>query len=181
MTTSRNIMENSAMGHAASSGNSNLLTPETLMVILTWVTFFILLFILQKFAWKPILVGLQKREDHIRKSLEDADKIKEQLAQLEGAKSKIIDEAKTQAQGIIEQSRKTGHELELQIEQKAKENAEGIINSAYQEIQGERERVRQALKKESVQTAVTLAEKILKENLDTEKNRNLINQAIKDV
>ena len=169
------------MGHAASAGSPNILTPETLMVILTWVTFFILLFILQKFAWKPILMGLKKREDYIRKSLQDADKIKEQLAQIEAAKIKIIDEAKTQANGIIEQSRKTGHELELQIEQKAKKNAEEIINSTYQEIQGERQRVLQALKKESVQTAVTLAERILKENLDTEKNRNLINQAIKDI
>ena len=62
-----------------------------------------------------------------------------------------------------------------------KKNAEEIIISANQEIQGERQRARQALKKESVQTAVTLAERILKENLDTEKNRNLINQAIKDI
>lgn len=174
-------MENSAMGHAASAGSPNLLMPETLMVILTWVTFFILLFILQKFAWKPILEGLKKREDYIRKSLSDADLIKEQLAQMEAAKVKIFDEAKTQANMIIEQSRKTGNELANQIEQKAKKNAEEIIVNAHQEIQGERERVRQALKKESVQTAVILAEKILKENLDSEKNRNLINQAIKDL
>ena len=174
-------MENTAMGHAASGGSSGLLTPETLMVILTWVTFFALLFILQKFAWKPILEGLKKREEYIRKSLEDADKIKEQLAQMEIAKAKILDEAKDKANTIIEQSRKTGHELAGQIEQKAKKNAEEIIVNAHQEIQGERESVRQALKKESVQTAVTLAEKILKENLDTQKNRNLINQAIKDL
>ena len=163
------------------SANIDIFSPDIIMSVLTWVTFFVLLVILKKFAWGPILENLKKREDHIRKSLQDADKIKEQLAQIEAAKIKIIDEAKTQANGIIEQSRKTGHELELQIEQKAKKNAEEIINSTYQEIQGERQRVLQALKKESVQTAVTLAERILKENLDTEKNRNLINQAIKDI
>ena len=96
-------------------------------------------------------------------------------------KDKILDEAKEKANVIIEQSRKTGNELAGQIEQRAKKNAEEIIISAHQEIEGERERVRNALKKESAQTAVSLAEKILKENLDTEKNRNLINQAIKDV
>ena len=74
-----------------------------------------------------------------------------------------------------------GNELAGQIEQRAKKNAEEILISAHQEIEGERERARNALKKESVQTAVSLAEKILKENLDTEKNRNLINQAIKDI
>ena len=88
---------------------------------------------------------------------------------------------KERANAIIEQSRKMGNELAGQIEQRAKKNAEEIIISAKQEIEGERERVRNALKKESAQTAVSLAEKILKENLDTEKTRNLINQAIKDI
>ena len=158
-----------------------LLDPEKIMAVLLWATFFCVLFILQKFAWKPILAALKQREDDIRKSVENADKIKAELAAIEVSKAKILDEAKEKANAIIEQSRKMGNELAAQIEQRAKKNAEEIINSAHQEIEGERERVRNALKKESVQTAVSLAEKILKENLDTEKNRNLINQAMKDV
>jgi F-type H+-transporting ATPase subunit b len=159
----------------------NILAPEVLLVCLTWATFFIVLVVLQKFAWKPILAGLKQREDHIRTSLTDADKIKAELAAIEVSKAKILDEAKTQGNVIIEQSRKVGNDLAVQIEGRAKKNAEEIINSARQEIEGERERVRNALKKESVQTAVSLAEKILKENLDSEKNKNLINQALKDV
>ena len=158
-----------------------ILTPDVMLVCLTWATFFAVLFVLHKFAWKPILAGLKQREDYIRKSVDDADKIKAELAAVEVAKAKIIEEAKGKANTIIEQSRKVGNELAAQIEQRAKKNAEEIVSSAHQEIEGERERVRNALKKESVQTAVSLAEKILKENLDTEKNRNLINQAIKDV
>ena len=158
-----------------------LLDPEKIMAVLLWATFFCVLFILQKFAWKPILAALKQREDDIRKSVENADKIKAELAAIEVSKGKILDEAKDKANAIIEQSRKVGNELAGQIEQRAKKNAEEIINSAHQEIEGERERVRSALKKESVQTAVSLAEKILKENLDTEKNRHLINEAMKDV
>ncbi len=163
------------------SQHPGILTPDTTLVILTWVSFFALLVILHRFAWKPILAGLKQREDYIRKSLDDADKIKSQLAEAEAAKGKILDEAKDRANAIIEQSRKMGNDLAGQIEQRAKKNAEGIVSSAHLEIEGERERVRNALKKESAQTAVSLAEKILKENLDTEKNRNLINQAIKDM
>jgi len=163
------------------SQHPGLLTPDITLVILTWASFFALLVILHRFAWKPILAGLKQREDYIRKSLEDADKINNQLAESELAKAKILEDAKVRANAIIEQSRKMGNELASQIEQRAKKNAEEIISSAHQEIEGERERVRNALKKESVQTAVSLAEKILKENLDTEKNRNLINQAIKDI
>ncbi len=155
--------------------------PDTTLVFLTWVSFFSLLIILHRFAWKPILAGLKQREDYIRKSLEDADKLNKQLAEVEAAKGKILDEAKQRANAIIEQSRKMGNELAGQIEGRAKKNAEEIVSSAHQEIEGERERVRNALKKESAQTAVSLAEKILKENLNTEKNRKLINQAIKDV
>lgn len=163
------------------SQHPGILSPDVTLVILTWVSFFSLLVILHRFAWKPILAGLKQREDYIRKSLEDADKVNTQLAEVDAAKEQILDEAKQKASVIIEQSRKTGNELAGQIEQRAKKNAEEIINSAHQEIEGERERVRNALKKESAQTAVSLAEKILKENLDTEKNRKLINQAIKDI
>ncbi len=158
-----------------------ILSPDTTLIVLTWISFFTLLAVLHKFAWKPILAGLKQREDYIRKSLEDADKLNKELAEIEASKGKILNEAKDKANIIIEQSRKIGAELAGKIEQRAKKSAEEIINSAHQEIEGEYERVRNALKKESAQTAIALAEKILKENLDTEKNRNLINQAIKDM
>ncbi|MBF0510850.1 MAG: F0F1 ATP synthase subunit B [Candidatus Omnitrophica bacterium] len=174
-------MENSSVTHAASNGGPNILMPETLMVILTWVTFFLVLWILQKFAWKPILQGLKNREDYIRKSLDDADKIKAELVKVEETKIQILNEAKEKANIIIEQSRKSGHELANQIEGQAKKNAEDIIENAYQEIESERQRVKNALKKESAQIAVSLAEKILKENMDNEKNKKLINEAIKGI
>ncbi len=158
-----------------------LLDPEKIMAVLLWATFFCVLFILQKFAWKPILAGLKQRENDIRKAVENADKIKAELAALESSKSKILDEAKDKGNTIIEQARKAGNDLARQIEDRAKKNADEIVNGARQEIEGERERVRNALKKESAQAAVSLAEKILKENLDNEKNRNLINQALKDL
>ncbi len=158
-----------------------LLDVEKIMAILLWAAFFSVLLILQKYAWKPILNSLKQREEDIRKAIENADKIKNELAALEVSKGKILDEAKERGGTIIEQSRKTANELARQIEDRAKKNAEDIVLGARQEIEGERERVRNALKKESAQTAVALAEKILKENLDTEKNRKLIEQAIKDV
>ena len=163
------------------SAGIDIFKPDIIMSILTWVTFFILLVILKKFAWKPIMKGLDEREELIRKSLQEADQAKEQLAQIEKRKIQILEEAKTQANAIIEQSRKTGNELATHIEARAKKSAEEIISSAHQEIEGERERVRKVLRKESAQTAVSLAEKILKENLDTEKNRKLIDQAMKDL
>ncbi|MDE1921195.1 MAG: F0F1 ATP synthase subunit B [Candidatus Omnitrophica bacterium] len=177
------MSDTTAHTQAPSGGHqqTGILTPDATLLTLTWVTFFVLMFILHKFAWKPILAGLKKREDYIRKSVEDADKITRQLAEIEQDKTKILNEAKDKANAIIEQSRKMSHEMAMHVEAGAKKNAEEIINSARQELAGERERVLVALKKESVQAAVSLSEKILKENLDTEKNRKLINDAIKDI
>ncbi len=165
------------MEHSAAA-QTNILTPDVTMVILTWVTFFILLFILKKFAWKPILEGLQQREDYIRQSLDDADKAKAQLAQVEGTKAQILNDAKTQASQIIDDARKTAMDLAHSIETKAKQNAQEIVKNAQAQIEGERQHVRQALKEESVHIAIALAGKILKENSDTDKNRRLVDAAI---
>lgn len=165
---------------AASSGG-NLLSPDVMMVVLTWITFFILLAILKKFAWKPILEALQKREDYIRKSLDDADKAKEQLAQIEQEKITIINTAKTQASLIIDEARKSATVVAHETENKARSNAQDMLKNAQLQIDGERQKVRQQLKEESVNTAIILAGKILKENTDTEKNRRLVEEAIKEL
>jgi len=159
----------------------SILTPDFTMVILTWVTFFLLVFILKKFAWKPILDALQKREDYIRHSLEDADKAKAQLAEVEGTKAKILNEAKTQAAQIINDARKTARDVAHDIEAAAKTNAQSIVHNASAQIDGERQRVRDALKKESAQVAIALAGKILKEDTDTAKNRKLVEDEIRKV
>ena len=156
----------------------DILTPDIVMVILTWITFFALLFILKKFAWKPILDGLQQREDYIRKSLEDADKAKAELAKIEAIKTQMLNEAKIQGAQIIDDARKSSRELGHDIEVKAKQNAHDIMQNAAIQIEGERQRVREALKKESAQIAIGLAGKILKENVDTDKNRRLVNEAV---
>ena len=145
------------------------------------MTFFALLFILKKFAWKPILDGLQKREDYIRQSLEDADKAKAQLAQVDAAKAQVLNDAKAQAAQIVDGARKSAGELARDIESKAKQNAHDIARNASVKIEGERQRLREALKKESVGIAISLAGKILKENTDTDKNRRLVEEALSQI
>ena len=165
-------------GGAEPKKDVNLLAPDLTMLILTWVTFFALLVILKKFAWKPIVDGLQKREDYIRKSLEEADNIKAQLAQSEEIKAKILDEAKTQASQIIQDSRQTAAAVATEIEGNAKRHANDIVASAKAQIEGERQRVTGQLKRDAVDTAIKLAEKVLEENLAAEKNRRLIEKAV---
>jgi len=165
--------------HAA-KGNS-LMSPDTTMLVLTWVTFFLLLAVLQKFAWKPIVTALENREEYLRKSLENADKIKDELADLQASKDKILTDAQREGQQIIDEARKRAQDLAASIEAKAKTEAQLIVNAAHQEIEGEKLRVKAALRRDSADVAVLLAGKIMKENLDSEKNRKLVDQYIKEI
>lgn len=171
------VQEHAAVAHA----KPDIFAPDAVMLILTWVTFFGLLIILQKFAWKPILGILQKREEYIRDSLAQADQVKSDVAQAQASKEKIIAEARLTAQSIIDESRKKAVEIAHGIEERAKKQAQDTVQTAHQEIAGERERARAALRKESAEIAVNLAAKLLKENLDKAKSDRLIEQYIKEI
>ncbi len=166
---------------SATSSGAGILTPDALMVILTWVTFFILLFILQKYAFKPIMENLQKREKEIHDALENADKAKVQLAHIEEEKQKILNTARAQGIQIIEQSRRTARDLAANIETKSHQNAWEMIQIAHEQIEGEKQKLLKTLRQESAEAAITLAGKIIKENMDQDKNRRLVEEAIKQL
>ncbi len=154
------------------------IAPDAILAGLTWLTFFGLLWILKRFAFAPTLQALKSREDYIRKSLEDADRAQEQLKNIEDIKTQILDKAKVDAAAIIQDARNAATVVATGIEQKAKEHADSLVESANAQMAGERQRVMQELKKETVDTAIALAERVLKENLDVEKNKRLIQDAM---
>jgi F-type H+-transporting ATPase subunit b len=159
----------------------NVMPSETIMVVLTWITFFLLLVLLHKFAWRPILNIVQNREKEIRDALENADKAKVQLAQVEEEKLRLLNEAKTQAAKIIEESRKTARDLAANIEAKSRQEAQNLVQSAHEEIAGERQRLLKSLRQESAEVAISLASKIIQENMDQDKNRRLVQNEIEQL
>lgn len=159
----------------------NVFPSDVIMITLTWVTFFLLLALLHKFAWKPILQALQKREKEIRDALENADKAKTQLAQMEEEKQRILNEAKAQAAKIVEDSRKIARDIATDIEAKSRQHAQDIIQAAHEEISTERQRLLKTLRQESADVAISLASKIIGENMDQEKNRRLVQDAIEQL
>ncbi len=166
-------------GHAGAA-QGGLMSPDSTIAVLSYVTFFILLAILYKFAWKPILAVLEARENTIRQSLDDAKKAKEELQKVQEASRQMIKEADEQAKIIVERSRKAAVEAAKVIEHQAKEEAQIMLTNANQEIKKIIEKAQITLRQESVHWAVGLAQKILKENLDESKQQKLIDQFIKD-
>jgi len=163
----------------ASHQSPSVMSPDISLMVLTWITFFSLLAILYKFAWKPILEALEKREQTIRQSLDDADAAQKKLAELNASTEKIISEARQQSQGIIEESRKSAMELSKVIQKKAKEEADILLTNVRKELSADVETARHALRKESVEIAVHLATKIIQENMDSSKNRKIIEEQLK--
>src|SRR3989338_6981850 len=115
-------------------GGSPLFSPDVGMVILTWVTFFLLLAVLYKFAWKPILNALDKREEFIRRSIEEADRIKDELAKIYQTRQLIVQEAEREGKDLVAASRKAAVEAAKVIEGRARDEAQILLENAKREI-----------------------------------------------
>lgn len=148
------------------------------MFFWTLGTFLVMAFVLKRIAWKPILENLDKRESYIRESVENAEKVGREFASIESKRHEVISEADDKAKDIISRARKAGLEAERVIKDKAKEEAGILMENAEREIRSAREKAQADLKRESVDTAIALAGKLIAENLDTGKNRELTEKLI---
>ena len=176
--------QTAVQGHpqeTSARGNTNILSPDVSMLILTWVTFFSLFAILYKFAWKPILTALDNRENMIRKSVDDARKIQEQLNQMNEKREAMLKDAQAAAKEIIAQSRQGALNAAKIIEEKSKEQTHIMLENAKREIKEEAEKAQARLREESANIAVGLASKLIEKNLDEERNKKLIDDFIKHI
>ncbi len=174
-------MNESGNAQSAVPAESGLFTPDVAMVILTWITFFLLLAVLYKFAWKPILKALDEREESIRRSVESADKIKEELARIQETRNQFIREAEEKARNIISESKEAAVQIAQGIQNKAKEEAGILLENARHDIKEEAQKARIVLRQESARIAVELAGKLIEKNLDTDTNRKLIGKLTTEV
>lgn len=148
------------------------------MVLWTWVTFALLAWVLHKFAWKPILAGLEKREDKIRKSVEHAEEITQRLEQVQSQQAAMIREADEKAKEIVAAARKAAVEAARIIENHAKEEAQVVLENARQDISAATDKAKASLRRESAEIAVGLARKILREELDAHRQKQLVDRLI---
>jgi F-type H+-transporting ATPase subunit b len=158
-----------------------LVQPDPGLFIWTIVTFLVLLALLAKFAWRPLLEALDKRQESIRKSLDDARRAQQELERLQQESAQIIRQARVEADAIIGRSRADGERLREEIRQKAREESEGIIRNAERQIQLETTRALQQIRHEAVDLSVMIASKIIQRNLSKEDNERLIDEALKQV
>ena len=158
-----------------------LLRPDPGLFIWTIITFVVLLTILAKFAWGPLLRALESRQETIRKSLDDAQAAKQELERLQLESTQIIRQARGEAEAIISQSRTDAGRLREEMRQKAKAEADAIVKNAERQIQLETTRALQQIRHEAIDLSVMIASKIIQRNLSKEDNERLIEEALKQV
>jgi F-type H+-transporting ATPase subunit b len=161
--------------------NNPLVQPDPGLFIWTIVTFLVLLTLLAKFAWGPLLAALESRQALIRKSLDDAAQAKTELERLNVEAARIIQQARLDADGIIVQSRADGDRLRDELRTKARAEADNIVKNAERQIQLETSRALEQLRHEAVDLSVMIASKILQRNVSKADNERLIDEAIKQV
>ena len=158
-----------------------LVQPDPGLFFWTIATFLVLLFLLAKFAWKPLLQALESRQEMIQKSLNDAEKAKQELEEVQLESNKIVAQARSEAETIIATSRSDGAKLREDLREKAQSEAQSIVTQAEQQIQQERDRALSQIREEAVDVSLSVASKLIQRNLSKEDNEKIIEEALKQV
>ena len=158
-----------------------LVQPDPGLFIWTILTFLVLVTLLAKFAWRPLLQALDSRQELIRKSLDDAQQARMELERLHHESAQILRQARVDAEAVIVQTRSDAAKLREDLRQKAKAEADGIVRNAERQIQLETQRALQQLRHEAADLSVMIASKILQRNMTREDNERLIEEALKQV
>ena len=156
-----------------------LVTPEIGLIFWTTVVFSLLLVVLKKYAWKPILSAVDERNKSIEDALKAADKAKEEMLSLNADNERILMEAKKERDILLKEGREIKDSIIAEAKDQAKVNAEKILTIAKEQIINEKMKAITELKNQIANLSIEIAEKILKSELqDLNKQKELVTTAI---
>ena len=172
------VLHESTESHGASSEQNPLVQLDPGLFIWTILTFLLLLMVLAKFAWKPLLEMLDERQKSIDDSLLSAEKARLELAGINKESEAILSKSRTQAQTIVADAKSAADKLKEDIVSKAKEEADGQLKKAKNQISVEKDRALLEIRQEVVELSITVAEKIIKKNLSKDDNASIIEDSL---
>jgi F-type H+-transporting ATPase subunit b len=148
------------------------------LIIWTIVSFLVLLIVLSKYAWKPIMKMLREREDHIRDALEQAERARIEAAEMIKQNEKNLARAEEEYQKMIREGKAVAEKMKEEIVAKAKQQAQQELQQATAEIQHSVDTAKMQLRAEIADLAIKATEKILEETLDEKKQKKLADSVI---
>jgi F-type H+-transporting ATPase subunit b len=167
-----------AAEHAA---DTNLLSLHGGLMFWTLVIFIILLFVLSKFAFKPITAAVVAREAALQKAIDDAKRDRDEAARVLAEHRAALDAARGDAQRLIVEGREAGERVRAEITAQARAEQQEMMERVRREIASEKERAIAELRREAVDLAIRGAGKVIEKNLDDAANRRLVEEFLATV
>lgn len=158
------------------------LKPDPGTIFWMVIIFGIVLFILKKFAWKPILNALKEREESIANALNSAKDAKKEVAGLKAGNEKVIAEARKEKDLILKEAKVIKEKIVAEAKEKAEEETQRTIDLARQQIQAEKNAAISDIKKQVAELSVMIAEKVIKKELSNKgAQEKMVNGLIDDI
>jgi len=143
----------------------DLITPELGLVFWTLVTFLILLFILRKFAWKPILGAVSDREEGIKDALASAEMARQEMENLTADNERILQEARAEREAMLKDARDVKNKMIADAKDEAQAQASKMIEQAQLAIESEKKSAMAELKSHVAGLSLDIAEKVVRDEL----------------
>jgi F-type H+-transporting ATPase subunit b len=169
------------IAHAAEDGGNNILEPRFDLGIWTIIIFVLLLLILRRFAWKPMLEGLQKREQDIRGSIDEAKKTREEMEQLR-AKFKIeMDQAYAKIPMLMDEARREAQQMQEEMRAKAVADIQAERQRMRHDLDVARDQALQELWSQAAQLATLISAKAIGKSLSVDDHRRLLDESLQEM
>ena len=140
-----------------------------------------LIFLLKKYAWKPILDTVNERETSIKEALNAADAARKEIETLKEDNQKVLKEARAEREALLKDARKVSTEMVDQAKKQAKIETEKILTQAQEAIENEKRAAINVLKNQVAGIAMDIAEKVVEKELDDKDQQlKLVRQLLKE-
>ena len=152
------------------------------LFIIQSVLMLVVIFLMIKFAWKPIISALDEREEGIKNALESAEKAKQEIESISSSNEELLRQAREERDAMLKEAREMKAKMIAEAESNAEAEAAKIIASAKDAIEVEKKEALAELKAEVAQLSISVAEKLLKEELsDAKKDASFVNGLLGEV
>ncbi|MGB0789918.1 MAG: F0F1 ATP synthase subunit B [Flavobacteriaceae bacterium] len=152
------------------------------LFIIQSVLMLVVIFLMIKFAWKPIISALDEREEGIKNALESAEKAKQEIESISSSNEELLRQAREERDAMLKEAREMKAKMIAEAETNAEAEAAKIIASAKEAIEVEKKEALAELKAEVAQLSISVAEKLLKEELsDAKKDASFVNGLLGEV
>lgn len=155
--------------------------PLLQTLVWVWVIFLILLVILWKVAWKPLLAAVEAREKRISDSLKKAEEVQKAAAEIAARQEAALAEAQVKAKAVLDEARAQAEDYRKRETDKARGEADAFLDRAKKEISMEEARVRDALRREVVDLTLEVSSKVLERAVTAEDDRKLADRLVGEV